>query len=75
MTPEEYKAHEAGKMKAWRVQERVQSEELENHLAKQCGVENHPRRGLLWSKAWEYGHSNGFSEVEWYYRDLVELMK
>ena len=28
----------------------------------------------LWSLAWEYGHSSGYSEVESYYMDLVDLV-
>lgn len=28
-----------------------------------------------WSIAWEFGHSNGISEVEYYFDELVELIK
>ncbi len=39
------------------------------------GMTDHPKRDLLWSKAWERGHSSGFSDVLSAYDDLVELVK
>lgn len=46
-------------------------------LRRQCeadfGMTGHPKADLLWSKAWENGHSNGLQEVYSSYADLVEL--
>lgn len=56
-------------------EEAQMSQECEERLAKEHGVENNPKRGLLWAKAWEHGHSSGYSEVENYYRDFVELIE
>jgi hypothetical protein len=29
---------------------------------------------MLWNKAWEQGHANGWSEILWWYDDLYELV-
>lgn len=34
----------------------------------------HPKAGLLFSKAWEMGHSSGLMEVYNFYTDLIELV-
>ncbi len=57
--------------------QREEAKEIEEHesaLAKEYGIENHPKRAKLWSLAWEHGHSSGFSEIEIYYREFVELI-
>lgn len=38
-------------------------------------MESHPKRELVWSKAWEHGHATGFADVEFWYSELVELVK
>jgi hypothetical protein len=43
-------------------------------LFKELGIENNPKRDKLFSKAWELGHSSGYSEVYSYADDLVELI-
>ena len=42
---------------------------------KECGVENNPKKDSLFSKAYEKGHSGGFSEIWGQYQDLVDLIK
>lgn len=49
-------------------------------LFKKCiyhefGVENNPKKDLLFEKAWELGHSGGYDEVYNYFGDLVDLIK
>lgn len=39
------------------------------------GMVGHPKASLLFSKAWERGHSGGFCEIAIVYDDLVELIK
>lgn len=39
------------------------------------GVVGNPKADMLWSKAWERGHSSGYHEVYGVYNDLVELIK
>ena len=43
-------------------------------LEKMYGIQNHPKRQILWDLAWEQGHAGGFSDVENYYRELVVLI-
>ena len=48
--------------------------EFKNDLAIDNGIENHPKLDLLFSKAWEHGHSGGLSEVKYYFEDFIELI-
>lgn len=68
---EAYKA----KREAYNAETNRQLERFEADLAKEHGVETHPKRGALWSKAWERGHSAGLTEVALDYEDLVELLQ
>ena len=38
-------------------------------------IENNPRKDLLFSKAWELGHSSGWESVISYAEDLVDLIQ
>lgn len=52
--------------------------ERETHkesLAAKFEVTGHPKLDLCYDLAWEHGHSSGFSEVEYYFSDLVQLIK
>lgn len=49
--------------------------EFKEALEKEYGTAGNPKAELLWCKAWEMGHSSGYSEVENYYLDLVELIQ
>lgn len=53
---------------------RMAEEALMRRLEDEFGLSNHPKNALLWSKAWDLGHSAGLDEVEIYYRNLVELI-
>jgi len=55
-----------------RLQERA---ELKVRLENENGLENHPKRHMLWNKAWDLGHTAGDLEVEMYYLDLMELVQ
>jgi hypothetical protein len=48
---------------------------FQRDLAEENGMRGHPKEFLLFSKAWERGHSAGFEEVAIVYMDLVELAK
>jgi len=50
-------------------------DEFKLEVFKELGIENNPKKELLYSKAWELGHSSGFSEIWNYATDLVELIK
>lgn len=44
-------------------------------LAEEYGVVGHPKLDKLYNLAWAYGHSSGFGEVEYHFRDFVELIR
>lgn len=48
---------------------------FEADAAEECGLTDHPKRQMLWGKAWEHGHAYGLSEVWIHYQDLAELLK
>lgn len=51
------------------------SEEFKADLETEFEMKNHPKANLLYMKAYEFGHSSGFSEIYHYYAQLVELVK
>jgi len=42
---------------------------------KELGVENHPKKDVLWSLAYDDGHSEGLNGIWYVMLELVELMK
>ena len=40
----------------------------------ELGITDNPKRDLLYSKAWEHGHSAGYCDVWYYLQDLVDLI-
>lgn len=59
----------------WRQENYRIEAEFKEDLAREFGVDTHPKAPLLWDRAWSLGHASGFSEVYNYYLDLVELIK
>ena len=56
---------------------KIRAEERERHKAKlesEYGLVGHPKADKLYELAWGYGHSSGYTEVEYYYSELVELL-
>ena len=49
--------------------------EHKQKLAQEHGLVNDPKLDLLYQKAWEHGHANGYSEVEFWFKDLAELLR
>ena len=50
-------------------------DEHREKLDHKYGVYGHPKAKRLYELAWDYGHGSGFSEVEFYYSELVDLIK
>jgi hypothetical protein len=69
------KAARDAERRAARLEEERKVADFRDQLERSYGVEKHPKRDLLWAKAWELGHSSGLEDVEFYYADLVELIK
>lgn len=44
-------------------------------LEAEHGLAGHPKADLLWSKAWDHGHSSGYDEIISVYEDLAELLQ
>ncbi len=57
-----------------REKERIAIEAFHQKLARNYGLENHPKEPKLWALAWEHGHSAGYGEVRGYYHDFSELL-
>jgi hypothetical protein len=49
--------------------------EFREALLKAHGVENNPLSSRCYELAWEHGHSSGYSEVENYFNEFVDLIK
>ena len=54
----------------WRI-----SDAFRRHLEEHYETSDSPKKQLLWDKAWEHGHSAGLHEVEYWYDELVNLVK
>ena len=62
-------------LKAYNVDQNRLNGVFEADCAKECGIEDHPKRGKLFGIAWDLGHSSGLSEVWLYYQRLSELLQ
>lgn len=49
--------------------------EFKSDLFIDLGIVGHPKAELLYSKAWEMGHANGFSDVYYYAGEFVEFLR
>ncbi len=61
--------------KAYQNEVRACEDQFKIDLEVEYGLVGHPKADLLFSKAWEMGHSSGFGEVLNYYDELSELVK
>lgn len=68
---EQFKEHR----KAYGDEVHKLQEEFIHDLFKYYGVENNPKREAAYALAYEYGHYNGFSEIDHYFSELVNLIK
>lgn len=60
--------------KAYLAEEARIYEQFKQDLFNDLGIEDNPKRELLFSKAWERGHSAGYHEVYSVAQDLVDLI-
>jgi len=65
----------AAARKAYHDEERRIHDQFRADLVAELGIENHPMRDKLLSKAWADGHANGFQEVHNCALDLVDLIE
>lgn len=48
--------------------------EFKADLIENAGLTGHPKTELLFSKAWDHGHAQGYGSVEYWFNDLAELV-
>ena len=63
------------KLSEWRDSESKLLMEFKKDLFEELDIVDNPKNELLFSKAWEHGHSAGFHEVYVYACYLVDLIK
>jgi hypothetical protein len=59
----------------FREGEREVEREFKKDLFEKLGIEDNPKKDKLYDKAYEMGHSGGFTEIYNYAVDLVELIE
>jgi hypothetical protein len=59
-----------------RIERQAQQEEqVKARLAAEHSIPRDAKFDKAWGIAWDLGHSSGFSEVEDYFHQIVELIK
>ena len=87
LTPEEIASiatvkadYEAAKMTyrelsdAYNADARLLDAQFRDDLEEEFGMKGHPKADILYSKAYEHGHSSGYSDIFSWYSDLHELV-
>jgi hypothetical protein len=59
----------------YQLRETIVWNEFRADLEKECDVQDNPKKGLLYQKAYEKGHSAGMYEIALVYLDLVDLIR
>ena len=65
---------ETKEVKVWREKEATKREDHKTKMSIKYKTFYSPFSDKLYDLAWEYGHSDGFEQVEYYYSDLSELV-
>jgi hypothetical protein len=65
---------EAKKIEYSRVLGRI-TEDFKKALEDHYQVTDNPKKDMLWSVAWDYGHASGFYDIEGHYGNLVCLIR
>lgn len=60
---------------AYHAAEQAVYDKFKNDVFADLGISDNPRRQVLFSKAWERGHSSGLQEIYNVACDLVELIE
>jgi hypothetical protein len=66
-----YNAH----MKHYQEEAKRLQDEFRKDLIDEYKMFKHPKANKLFNKAWDMGCAGGLEEVEYYFRDLVELFQ
>lgn len=60
---------------AYHAEERRLDALFRADLEAEHGLAGHPKADKLFHLAWEAGHASGFSDVEYHYSTMAELLK
>jgi erythromycin esterase-like protein len=74
-TQSEAALERARKRREWLDEQAREIEAMKSELAAEHGVPRDAKFEKAWNAAWSFGHSSGFSEVERYFNEIVELIK
>jgi hypothetical protein len=66
-----YSAH----MKHYEEENKRLKDEFRRDLIAEYEMTNHPKANKIFDKAWELGRSSGYKEIEYYFQDLVSIVK
>lgn len=73
---EEIKALQRRRREIWGKIEIIVQDTFKNLLAEEYGLpRTHPKFDKVYSYAYEQGHSSGYSDVEIYFADIVDIIK
>lgn len=73
---EEVKAHRSEQHKLWGEVESIKTDVFRELLVEEYGVaQTHPKFNQAYSIAYSHGHSSGYSDIENYFSELVDLIK
>jgi hypothetical protein len=64
-----YNAH----VKHYQEEQKRLEDEFREDLILKYNMADHPKANKIFNKAWDLGCSGGLEEVEYYFRDLIEL--
>jgi len=62
-------------MKHYHEETKRLQDEFRKDLIDEYEMTHHPKANQLFNKAWDLGCSGGLEEVDYYFRDLIELFK
>ena len=72
---EEFYADYNHEVHVYNEEERRLYELFREDLRVEFGTVDNPKEAMIFNRAWEHGHSDGFSSVYYWYSDLVDLIK
>jgi hypothetical protein len=62
-------------MKHYQEENKRLQDEFRKDLIVEYKMSHHPKANKLFNKAWDMGCAGGLEEVEYYFRDLIELFQ
>ncbi|HPM74183.1 MAG TPA: hypothetical protein PLA71_00510 [Saccharofermentans sp.] len=70
-----YKAINSKERKEWYEEESRLHEKFKTDLYKDLGIEDSPKRDMLFALAWDHGHADGLHNVYYHASEMAPLIK